>query len=227
MSSQDEKRKAIIILCSICVVLLAVGIPLAASAETVGSNVVQGQMWKLVLGVMMASFGGFGLIGIAFVVLRHRVTKDILDPYTAYSCHRLSRERYDSIRKKETVALIIMSVLAVAMLIAWFNPFSIILAAGMILGAVGALLASGNGKGSLLRLGIGAGIVVGIISALSTKIDRSKQYEYFVNGVKVGEGNGAAGNFLSSLLGGVLLGFFLIIGIAYLITIICTMVTKE
>ena len=118
MSSQDEKRKAIIILCSICVVLLAVGIPLAASAETVGSNVVQGQMWKLVLGVMMASFGGFGLIGIAFVVLRHRLTKDILDPYTAYSCHRLSRERYDSIRKKETVALIIMSVLAVAMLIA-------------------------------------------------------------------------------------------------------------
>ena len=97
----------------------------------------------------------------------------------------------------------------------------------MILGAVGALLASGNGKGSLLRLGIGAGIVVGIISALSTKIDRSKQYEYFVNGVKVGEGNGAAGNILSSLLGGVLLGFLLIIGIAYLITIICTMVTKE
>ena len=227
MSSQDEKRKAIIILCSICVVLLAVGIPLAASAETVGSNVVQGQMWKLVLGVMMASFGGFGLIGIAFVALRHRVTKDILDPYTAYLRNRLSRERYDSIRKKEIVALIIMAVLAVAMLIAWFNPFSIILAAGMILGAVGALLASGNGKGSLMGLGIGAGIVVGIISALSTKIDRSKQYEYFVNGVKVGEGNGAAGNFLSSLLGGALLGFLLIIGIAYLITIICTMVTKE
>ena len=116
--------------------------------------------------------------------------------------------------------------LAIVMLVFWFNGFSVILAGGMILGAVGAVLASDKGKGSLIGLGVGAGIVVGIISAVTTKIDKSKQYEYFVNGVKVGEGNGAAGNFIWNFLGGALLAFLLIYGIAYLITVICAMATK-
>ena len=43
-----------------------------------------------------------------------------------------------------------------------------------------------------------------------------------VNGIKVGEGNGAASNFLMTLLGGLLMVAVLIIGVAYLITIVCS-----
>ena len=227
MSSNEENRKAVIILTAICVGLLAIGIPLAASTETIGNAVAPGNMWKLVLGVMLASFGGFGLIGIIFVALRNRATKGMLNPYNAYDMGDLSADRYHSIIKKEKIAAVIVSVLAIVMLVFWFNSFSVLLAGGMILGAVGAVMLADKGRGTLIGLGVSAGIVVGIISALTTKIDTSKQYAYFVNGVKVGEGNGAAGSFFSNFLGGALFAFMLILGIAYLITIICTMATKN
>lgn len=228
MSSKNEKRKALIILISICVGLLVVGIPLAASTETVGSGgIAPGNMWKLVLGTLLASFGGFGLIGISFVMLRKRASKNLLDPYQAYHTGELSLTRYNRIRLKEKIAIAVMSVLAIAMLFAWFNTFSFIIAAGMILGAAGAVLISRSGKKSFLEFGAVAAIIVGIIAAFTSKIDTSKRYEYFVNGIKVGEGNGAAGNLFSGFLGCAILCFLFILGFAYLITIICTLTTKN
>ena len=48
----------------VCVAMLAGGIFLAPWTEMMGRSPAPGQSWKLVLGTMIASFAGFGLIGV-------------------------------------------------------------------------------------------------------------------------------------------------------------------
>ena len=134
----------------------------------------------------------------------------------------ISQKRYDAMHKKEIIALVVSILLAVALPISWKNSISIFLAICLVAGAAGALVLHAQGKGGLRSLAIILGGIIGLVLAASTKMDTSKRYAYFVNGIKVGEGNGSASNFLTTLLGGLLLTAVLILGIAYLITIVCS-----
>ena len=193
-----SKRKGhgLLIFTLICVVMLAGGIFLATRTKTVGAYPAPGETWRLVLGTMIASFGGFGFIGGMIIVLKNRqrygaAIPGLTNPHEALMKGSISQERYNAIRKKEIVALVLVAALSAAMLIAWLNPFSIVLAACLVLGGIGALVLMGSGKGGLFTLAGIAGAIVGLLVAASSKVDTSKRYAYFVNGIKVGEGNGA------------------------------------
>ena len=102
-----------------------------------------------------------------------------------------------------------------------------VLAVCLVLGAVGAKILAGSGKGALRSLAVAVGVLAGIVISSLSKPDSSRRYAYFVNGVKVGEGNGAVSNFLASWFGAALICAGLILGFAYLITILCTLAAKK
>ena len=197
MNRRDNDNQVLTILFILCIVMLVGGIMLASSIKTNGAYPVRGGEVKLAIGTAIASFGGFGLIGFLIYGLRHRKGGVLTDPLDALMQGKISQERYDAMHKKEIIALILSILLAIALLISWKNSISIVLA-------------------------ITLGAITGLIMAASTKMDTGKRYAYFVNGIKVGEGNGAASNFLMTLLGGLLMVAVLIIGVAYLITIVCS-----
>ena len=222
MNHKDNDNQVLTILFIVCVIMLVGGIALASSIKTNGAYPVHGEEVKLALGTAIASFGGFGLIGFVIYGLRHRKGGVITDPLDALMQGKISQKRYDTMQKKESISLILSILLAIALLISRKNSISIVLAISMVAGAVGALILHAQGKGGLRALAITLGAIIGLILAASTKTDTGKRYAYFINGIKVGEGNGAASNFLMTLLGGVLLVAVLILGVAYLITIVCS-----
>jgi hypothetical protein len=197
MNRRDNDNQVLTILFILCIVMLVGGIMLASSIKTNGAYPVRGEEVKLAIGTAIASFGGVGLIGFLIYGLRHRKSGVLTDPLDALMQGKISQERYDAMHKKEIIALILSILLAIALLISWKNSISIVLA-------------------------ITLGAITGLIMAASTKMDTGKRYAYFVNGIKVGEGNDAASNFLMTLLGGLLMVAVLIIGVAYLITIVCS-----
>jgi hypothetical protein len=143
----------------------------------------------------------------------------------ALSKGQLTQAQYAAIQKKEIIFLVIMALLAAVMLAFWHNSVSIMLALCMVLGAAGSLILLRRGKGSLITLVLAAGGIVGILAAASTKVDRSKRYAYFLNGIKIGEGDGSIGNTLSTLFGGVIFVGALALGSAYGITWVCLITT--
>ena len=226
MNNRDNDNQVLTILFILCIVMLVGGIMLASSIKTNGAYPVRGEEVKLAIGTAIASFGGFGLIGFLIYGMRHRKGGVLTDPLDALMQGKISQERYDAMHKKEIIALILSILLAIALLISWKNSISIVLAICMVAGAAGALILHAQGKGGLRALAITLGAITGLIMAASTKMDTGKRYAYFVNGIKVGEGNGAASNFLMTLLGGLLMVAVMIIGVAYLITIVCSIGKK-
>ena len=202
MNRRDNDNQVLTILFILCIVMLVGGIMLASSIKTNGAYPVRGEEVKLAIGTAIAAFGGFGLIGFLIYGLRHRKGGVLTDPLDALMQGKISQERYDALHKKEIIALILSILLAIALLISRKNSISIVLAICMVAGAAGALILHAQGKGGLRALAITLGAITGLIM--------------------VGEGNGAASNFLMTLLGGLLMVAVLIIGVAYLITIVCS-----
>ena len=228
---RKRRSHGLLIFTLVCVILLVGGIFLATRTRTERGYPVQGDTWKLVVGTMLASFGGFGFIGGMIIVLKHRqrygaAIPGLTDPHEALMKGQISQARYDAIRKKGIVALVIVTALSACMLALWLNTFSIVLAILMILGGIGALVLIGSGKGGLFALAGIAGIVAGVLVIASSNVDTSKRYAYFINGIKIGEGNGATSNTLGGLLGSVFLVGGLIVGVAYAITAICSLATR-
>lgn len=216
--------------------VLAGGIVLIVSGGGFNAPPGTGTPWKSVLGGVLTFLGGICLLSHSIVLLMvipkgraaagdHEKRVET-KPLEALQQGRLTQERYNRIRRKEIVALVIVVILAVVMLAYWRNPFSISLAACMVVGAAGALVLMGKGKGELIALAVIAGGIIGLILAGSSKVDTSKRYTYFVNGIKVGEGNGAFSNTLAGILGAVALFGGLILGVAYAITALCSLLTR-
>ncbi len=212
----------------ICLMMLIFGIWLASRTGMHGASPARGQQWKLILGTAIAAFGGLGWIGgLVIHFHNHPPAGGFFDPNEALMTGEMSQERYDSIRRGETLALVLAVLGAAALLWFWRNPASIVLAVCLVFGAIGAKVLAGSGKGALRALAVIVGVLSGIVISSLSKPDVSRRYAYFVNGVKVGEGNGAASNFLASWFGAALLCAGLILGVAYLITILCTLAAKK
>ncbi|MDI9506463.1 MAG: hypothetical protein GX246_07020 [Clostridiales bacterium] len=220
-----QKRKAKVFFLIVFFALLAGGIALASMTRTVGAYPVREDEWKLTLGAILACCGGFGLIGMLVFAVQRGVLAGTIPSLKALSKGQLTQAQYAAIQKKEIIFLVIMALLAAVMLAFWHNSVSIMLALCMVLGAAGSLILLRRGKGSLITLVLAAGGIVGILAAASTKVDRSKRYAYFLNGIKIGEGDGSIGNTLSTLFGGVIFVGALALGIAYGITWVCLITT--
>lgn len=228
MNDRKKKRRTLIVLFLVCVVMLAGGIFLATRTEMMGRSPAPGQSWKLVLGTMIASFAGFGLIGVLIYATPPGAMKGMGNPPAALQSGQLTQRRRDAIRKKEIVALVLTVILAAAMLWAWLNPFSLALAACMVVGAAGALVLLSRGKQSLFALAFATGTAISLLIVLTSRPSTdNRRYAYFVNGVKVGEGNGKASGGLMSFVGAIFLFASLILGVAYLITALCAMFTRD
>ena len=212
----------------VCVMMLVFGIWLVTRTEMRGAYPAKGESWKLILGTAIAAIGGFSWIGgLVIHFHNHPPAGGFFDPNEALMTGQMSQERYDSIRRGETIALVLAVLGAAALLWFWKNPASVVLAVCLVFGAIGAKLLAGSGKGAVRVLAVVVGVLAGIVISSLSKPDTSRRYAYFVNGVKVGEGNGAASNFLASWFGAALLCAGLILGIAYLITILCTLAAKK
>lgn len=224
-----NQRTTMLILAAVCVLLLAGGIPMAAAGFGHGGNPDNDGL--LIGGTVIATIGAFGLIVLAWQALKRARESDprlkYIEPGRALEEGLITEERFNAIRKKEIAALAVTVPLALALTVFRFSTISAVFAACLILGAAGALKMMNGGRGSVLALSILFGVVLGLLTACTSGMDRGKRYSYYVNGVKVGEGSGAVGDFLSTLLGGALFVCALTMGYAYLITLICVLLTRK
>ena len=227
MKSSGSRPKGIVPFMIISALVLAGGIFLILSAAKEDGQVV----WKTIVGWILAFFGGILLLSMGAALVAAQPGKKephpkLTDPLGELRKGGISQARYDAIRRKETAALAGMVALAVALLAAWFNLFSLLLAISMAAGAAGALLLHSNGKNSLWLLSLFLGGVTGLAAALFSRPDNGKRYAYFINGFKVGEGNGGISGFLSAFLGCALLCAALTLAFAYMITMLCSVLTR-
>ena len=225
MKLSDKDRKGVILFIILSVILLAGGILLLIAGQ-------DGEVWKSVVGGILTFFGGIFLLSMVTALIASGQKKPAsmprqTDPLGALTKGQITQARYDAIRKKEIVALVVMIALAVAMLAVWFNLFSLLLAVSMTAGAAGALVLLQKGKSGLWALTLVISLIAGLVLALSSGTPATgKRYTYFVNGIKVGEGDGSVSNFLGGILGGAVLCMALIMGIAYGITLLCSGLTR-
>ena len=105
----------------------------------------------------------------------------------------------------------------------WHTKFAILLAAGLILGAVGALALHNYGKAAMFIQAGSAGIIAGVVNAAAAGPAKEKRYDYYVNGVKVAERTKSSSNVPGYFLGGFLLVTVLVVVISFVISYICSL----
>lgn len=225
---KDSDRRALWILTIVSLVALAGGIFLATRTKMDAGRPADGQMWKLVLGISIAAIAGIVFITVVVVLISYSQPRSsgrsgIWSPYEALSGGRITREFYLTIRRRELLVMGIVVVSMAVMLVFWHTKFAILLAAGLILGAVGALALHNYGKAAMFILAGSAGIIAGVVNAAAAGPAKEKRYDYYVNGVKVAERTKSSSNVPGYFLGGFLLVTVLVVVISFVISYICSL----
>ena len=110
-----SNRNFWVVFTTVCLVMLVGGIWLASQTGMRGNTPARGQEWKLILGTAVAATGAFSWIG--GLVIRfhnHRPSGGFFDPNEALMTGKMTQDRYDAIRKRETAALVVAVLLAAA-----------------------------------------------------------------------------------------------------------------
>ena len=228
---RGSKHTGIWLLLLVCALLLIGGILLIVYTPREDGRIVQSEYWKTILGGIMAFFGGTIMLsaGVALVAAndaKKAPGPGLTDPLSALMNDLISEKCYNAIQKKVIAALIIMIVMAAFLLTSWFTPFSILLAVSMVAGAAGALMLLRKGKSSMWALSLAVGCITGLVVALFSPPDTERGYSFIINGFKVGEGDVGPTDFLGGLLISVLLCAALTLGVAYVIIILCSTLTR-
>lgn len=119
----------------------------------------------------------------------------------------ITQEERRSVVKRCVAALVINTVIAGTLVFCWPNLLSIPAALCPVLSSVGAILLTMKGKAVLKTYRIViwvAGFVMLLILIFvfpGSKSDDGKWYSYYVNGIKIGEGDGSTADFLTEFLG--------------------------
>lgn len=221
--SDIKKKKILLGILFVSVVILAAGIILFAGVRTNKQGVTYPKdRGKETAGIVLMIIGSVCTFGgmIAFLVhtRKSQAGRGRNAQWTA--------DQVRKIRKREIIATVIAAILAGGLLAAWFHPVSLALAVCLVTGAAGSLIRLYLGKDALTCVSAALGFfttmaLIFIFGRGLQKKPATERYTYYINGVKVGEGDNSSSNTTALWLGGILLCSFLIWIIAVAVHALC------
>lgn len=223
-----KKQKLIVILIAATTFLLTVlGIFLSATAGFEGSESVvsqNGDIGRFDLGVFLAAINGVVFLSIVGIYFVTKIKTESLksDPEEDLRSGAVSEENYKKIKKRTMLVSGAVTAASAVLIILWFNAFSLMLGIMIAAGAAGAYVLVTGGKSEMKTLSLTVGGILAVVFVLFSGDMSDKNYDYVVNGVRM---SNASESISSKLAGGAAIVFvtgFIIMGISYLIKILCT-----
>ncbi len=197
--------------------------------ESIGPNNGSSGLWWC--GIILAAIAGmvflFFIIVFLLSVAKGRTGAGSSNAAQAWAEGKLSQDEYTALIKRARIAFFIVLGLCIAMVVLWFNGFSVFLGIVLAVGAYGAAVLIRGGKKELKGLAFTSGGIAGLILALLSGNQADKEYDYIVNGIRFGDTAENLGGKLMIIAASVFIVGFLIIGVARLVASLCASIKSK